>query len=373
MIEIIEVKTKKQQRDFLDFPLKLYKNNPYFVPPLYLDEKKIFNPKYYYYQTSEAVYFNAYKDGKMVGRISGILQKASNEKWKQKQVRFTRFDAIDDQEIADLLFKQVENWAKSKNMEEVVGPLGFSDFEREGLLIEGFDELSTFEEQYNYQYYQKLIENNGYVKKVDWVERKIYSADENDEKRVERIVNVIMKRDGFKLLHFKNTNELIKKYSDQFFDMVDKTYANLFGTVPFIEDQRKDIIQGFKLLLSPFYIRLIVDKDDQLAAFGLCFPSIGKALQKSGGHLTIPTLIKILKAKKHPEIIDLGLIGVSEKYQKSGVAWGIFLEIMKYLHTGNIKYCETNLNLEDNDSIQNNWSRFKNILHKRRRCFIKKI
>lgn len=373
MIEVREVKTKKEQKDFLNFPLRLFKNNQYFVPPLYMDEKKIFDKNYFYYQTSKAIYFNAYKDGKMVGRISAILQMASNEKWNKKQVRFTRFDSIDDQEVADLLFKHAEDWARKQGMEEIIGPLGFSDFEREGLLIEGFNELSTFEEQYNYDYYQRLIENNGYQKEVDWVERKIYSASEEDEKRVERIVNIIMKRDGFKLLTFKNTDEIIKNYGDQFFDLVDKTYTKLFGTVPFIEDQRKDIIKGFKLLLSPFYIRLIVDKNNELAAFGLCFPSISKAVQKSGGHLTIPTIIKILKAKKHPEIIDLGLIGVSEKYLHSGVAWGIFLEIMRYLHTGNIKYCETNLNLEDNEAIQNNWGRFKNVLHKRRRCYIKKL
>ena len=169
MIEIREVKTPKEQRAFVNFPLMLYKNNPYFVPPLYADEMKLFKSDYHYYETSEAVYFLAYRNGEVVGRISGILQRAANEKWQQKRVRFTRFDSIDDQEVASALFGAVEKWAKEKGMEEVVGPLGFSDFEREGLLIEGFEELSTFEEQYNYPYYQKLIEHLGYQRKsIGW-------------------------------------------------------------------------------------------------------------------------------------------------------------------------------------------------------------
>ena len=173
MIEIRKVKTKKEQRDFVNFPLKLYKNCEFFAPPLYVDEMKMFKKNYVYYDQSISVFFNAYENGKIVGRIQGILQKASNEKWGQKRVRFTRFDSIDNQEVANKLFEAIEDWAKENNMTEIVGPLGFSDLEREGLLIEGFDELSTFEEQYNYDYYQKLIENLGYQKEVDWVERKL--------------------------------------------------------------------------------------------------------------------------------------------------------------------------------------------------------
>ena len=372
MIEIRKVQTKKEQREFLNFPLKLYRNNPFFCPPLYIDEKKIFSKDYFYNKTSESVFFLAYEGGKVVGRISGILQRASNEKWGQKRIRFTRFDCIDDEEVAKALFAEVERWAKEKGMEEVVGPLGYSDMEREGLLIEGFDELSTFEEQYNYPYYQRLIESQGYVKEVDWVERKIYAPKEIDS-RIELVVNTMMKRENLRLATFESTGEMIKRYADQFFDLVDLTYNNLYGTVPFIPEQREDIIKGFKLLLSPYYLRIIVDKDDKVAAFGLCFPSITKALQKSSGHLTLPAIFKLLKAKKNPEIIDLGLIGVVEKYRNTGVAWAILLEIMKMLKSGKVQYCETNLNLEDNSNIQNNWDRFENVLHKRRRSFVKKI
>lgn len=372
MIEVRKVQTKRERKDFLNFPLKLYKACPYFVPPLYMDEKKIFSKSYFYNETSESVFFNAYDGGKMVGRISGILQKASNEKWKQKRVRFTRFDCIDDDNVAKALFDALEKWAKEKGMEELVGPLGYSDFEREGLLIEGFDQLSTFEEQYNYAYYQKLIENRGFAKEVDWLESKLYAPKEIDP-RIQRIVSIIMKREGLRVLHFDNIDQILDNYADQFFELVDQTYDKLYGTVPFIPAQRKDLITGFKLLLSPYYIRLIVDKEDKLAAFGLCFPSISKAIQKSMGHLTLPCLFRILKAKKNPEIIDLGLIGVVDKYRNSGVSWAILLEIMKMLKDGKVQHCETNLNLEDNLAIQNNWSRFDNTQHKRRRSFVKKI
>lgn len=372
MIDVREVQTKKDRKAFLDFPLKLYATSPYYVPPIYMDEKKIFSPDYFYNLTSESVFFLARKDGKVVGRISGILQKASNEKWHQKRVRFTRFDSIDDIEVAKALFDAVEDWARKKGMEEVVGPLGYSDMEREGLLIEGFEELSTFATQYNYPYYQKLIESLGYEKETDWVERKIASPKSIDP-RIERLVPLILKREKLHMVHVDSMQEIIDRYADQFFDLVDESYSSLYGTVPLLHEQRKDIITGFKLLLSPYYLRLIADENDHLAAFGICFPSISKALQKSGGHITLPTLLRILKAKKDPEIIDLGLIGVKNQYKNSGISWAILLEIMKMLQSGKVAYCETNPNLEDNLAIQNNWERFENKLHKRRRSFVKKI
>lgn len=229
MIEIREVKSAKEIRRFIQFPLNLYKKCPYFVPPLYVDEKKMFKKNFVYNDQCEAVYFNAYKDGKIAGRISGILQLAANKKWNQKRVRFTRFDSIDDQSVANALFAAVENWAKQKGMDEVAGPLGFSDLEREGLLIEGFDELATFEEQYNYPYYQKLIENLGYEKEVDWVERQLRAPAVVDE-RIARLNAMMMKKYKLHLGTAKNGAEFCKKYGDRFFALLDETYADLYGT-----------------------------------------------------------------------------------------------------------------------------------------------
>ncbi|MCQ2555887.1 MAG: hypothetical protein MJ149_00965 [Clostridia bacterium] len=372
MVEIKEVKTKKQIKEFLDFPLKLYKGNPYFVPPLYMDEKKLFDKNYLYYDVCKAVYYNAYKDGKMVGRISGILQNASNKKWKQTRVRFTRFDSIDDQEVANALFDATEAWAKEHGMEEVVGPLGFSDLEREGLLIEGFDELATFEEQYNYPYYQTLIENYGFKKEVDWVERKLYAPKEPND-RLKRLSTLMMKRYKLHYGQAKNIKQFLKKYADDFFKILDETYVDIYGTVPFTEGMKKTMISNFNLLMDTRYVTVICDENEKVVCFGMCLPSIARAVQKSGGHLTLPAIIKILRSKHKPKVIDLALIGVLPEYAQKGISSALISNIMDMLTTGGVEYAETNLNLEDNLNIQNQWKAFDGVLHKRRRCYVKRI
>ena len=372
MLEIKEVVTKKQQKEFLNFPLKLYKNNPYFVPPLYGDEKKIFNKDYLYLDQAEVIYFNAYLDGKIVGRISGIIQKVSNQNRNEKRVRFTRFDSIDNQEVANQLFNAVEDWAKQKGMDTIVGPLGFSDLEREGLLIEGFDQLSTFEEQYNYDYYQKLIENYGFEKEVDWVERKLYLPEKIDE-RLDKFSTLMMKRYKLKFGTAKNTKDFIKKYADKFFDIIDETYDSIYGSVPFTTATRKLMIQNFNLIIDLNHVAVIVDENDRVVCFGICFPSLAKAVQKSQGHLTPLALIRLFKAIKKPKVLDLGLIGVLPEYAMKGISTAIVNEIMKMLLKGDIEYAETNLNLETNHNVINLWNYFKTVQHKRRRSFVKKI
>ena len=369
---IKEVKTKKEQKEFLEFPLKLYKNNPYFVPPLYGDEKKIFRPDYLYLEQAKAVYFNAYKDGKMVGRISGILQYVSNEKWNQKRVRWTRFDSINDPEVSNALFKAVEDFAKDNEMDELVGPLGFSDLEREGLLIEGFDELATFEEQYNYDYYPKLVEDFGFEKEVDWEERQLRLPKEFDE-RLYSLADKILRKYKLHIPKIKSTKEFLKRYADQFFELLDQTYDGLYQTVPFTENTKKLLLENFNLVINTNYVAVIVDENDKVVCFGLTIPSLAKALQKSKGHLTIPALLRCLKSIKNPEIIDLALIGVAPEYQMKGVVTSLILEIINMLKKGSVKYVETNLNLETNKAIINQWKIFDARLHKKRRSYVKKI
>lgn len=372
MIEVREVKTRKEQREFLNFPLNLYEDNPYFVPPLYGDEKKIFRKDYMYLDQAEAIYFNAYKDNKIVGRISGIIQRAANEKNNEKRVRFTRFDSIDDQEVANALFEKVEKWAKDKGMDTVVGPLGFSDLEREGLLIEGFDQLSTFEEQYNYDYYPKLVENYGFVKEVDWIESKLYAPKVKDD-RLERLSSLMMRRYKLKFGEAKNVNDFLKKYADKFFDIIDETYVDIYGSVPFTPGMRKLMISNFKLIVNLKNVAVIVDENDKVVCFGICFPSLASAIQKSKGHLTPFALVRLLKAIKNPKVLDLGLIGVLPEYRMKGIGSAILAQVMKMLTEGSIEYCETNLNLETNDAIINQWKSFESIQHKRRRCYVKTI
>lgn len=372
MVEIVEARTKKQQHEFIEFPLRLYKDCPYFVPPLYGDEKKIFRSDYMYYDQSEAVYYLAYRDGKAVGRISGILQRASNEKMNEKRVRFTRFDSIDDQEVANALFGAVEAWARIRGMDTVCGPLGFSDLEREGLLIDGFDQLSTFEEQYNYDYYPRLIENCGYGKEVDWNESRLYLPDEPDD-RLERSVGLLMKRYNLRIGPAKNIDDFLDKYADGFFTLLDKSYDKIYGTVPFTESMKKSLITSFKLLIDLDHVAVVLNEKDEPVLLGLCFPSISEAVKKSNGHLTPAAIFRILHAKNHPKVLDLGLVGVDPEYANKGIGAFAAAALMRMLRDDGIEYAETNLNLENNHQIQNMWKRFKRVIHKRRRSYVKTI
>lgn len=372
MITISEVLTKKQQREFLDFPLKLYKDVPFFCPPLYSDEKKIFDPSYYYYDTCEAVYYNAYEDGKMVGRISGILQRSHNEKTGERRVRFTRFDAINDQRVADALFDAVEKWAVSKGMDRVFGPLGFSDLEREGLLTEGFDRYSTFEEQYNYDYYEKLIENCGYKIEAEWNESMISKPDHVDE-RLKTLIPRIMQRNRLHFGKAKNVNDFLALYADKIFDLIDRSYNDIYGTVPLTDGMKKMLIQNFRLLIDLDHVGVILDENDELRAFGLCFPSIAEAVRKSKGRLTPAAILRILKAKRRPEVIDFALVGVDPDYANRGLGAIVTMWITDILSDGTVKYAETNLNLVDNSEIQNLWGRFNRVIHKKRRAYVKDL
>lgn len=372
MIEIKQVETKKQQRDFLKFPLKLYKGNPFFAPPLYMDERKIFRKDYVYNDCCEAVYYNAYKDGQMAGRISGIIQKAANEKNDERQVRFNRFDVIDDEEVARALFNTVEYWARSKGMVKVVGPLGFSDLEREGMLIGGFDQPATFEENYNHPYYQTFLENLGYRKEVDWTGSFI-RAPKDYHGELDQLADFVMKRYNLHLGPARNTNDFIQRYADGIFELLDKSYELLYGTVPFTEGMKKMMIDNFKLVVDVKNVAVILDEHDKMICFGLAFPGIADAVRPSSGRLTPLTLVRLLKALKKPSVIDLCLIGVDPEWLNRGVSVIISANLMKMLQRPGVRYADTNLNLEDNYAIQNQWKRFDEEKVKLYRCYGKTL
>lgn len=372
MVEIREVKTRKEKKEFVNFPLNLYKDCEYFVPLFYSDEMKLFNKNHYFNEISESVFYLAYLDGHVVGRIQGILHNVANKKWNQERVRFTRFDAIDNQEVANALFDAVVAFAKSKGMKEVVGPLGYSDMDREGLLIEGFNYLNTFEEQYNYEYYPKLLDNYGFEKDVDWVERRI-KLPEVEDKRYATIGKKMLERYHLHFDNCKNLNEFISRYKDQLFDIIDKTYENLYGTVPLTDKMKQEYVKSFKAILSLDYVTVIVDENDKVVAFGLCFPSISKSMNKIKGKLFPFGFISLLKEIKHPTAVDLGLVGVVDEYKRTGVASALFGFVYDILKRPGIEYCETNLNLEDNAAIQNQWKAFDATLHKRRRSYVYKV
>ena len=373
MYVIKEVNTKKDINRFINFPMELYKDSPYYVPMLIGDEKKIFKEDYVYNNICDTIFFLCVDENdKVVGRIEGIIQKSSNEKWNQKRVRFTRFDCINDQEVANLLFDAVASWAKKHDLDEMVGPLGYSDLEREGLLIDGFDKLQTYEEQYNYEYYQHLIDNYGFEKDVDWLEYKLFPPKVMDE-RIENLSKKIMERRGFTLCKPTNLSKFIKEYKDAFFDIIDVTYSKLYGTVPFTKEMIESSLSNFRLILRPQDLVLVLNKEKKVIGFALIFPSISKIVTKYKGKINLRFLIDFLKNKKKPEVLDLGLIGALPEFAMQGVATVLMYAFYQLLLQEPIEHIETNLMLEHNDNILKFTANLEREYTKRRRCYKKKI
>ena len=372
MIEICEVKTKKDVRDFLRFPLRLYRGCPHFVPPLYADEKKLLlrggKP-----EIADSVFYLAKRDGKTVGRIQGILHRTSNARKGETRVRFTRFDAVNDTAVSRALFGAVEAWAQARGMMTLCGPLGYSDLEREGLLVEGFDEMSTFEEQYNYDYYPALLADYGFEKEIDWLEFELTAPQKKNE-MLPRVAKRALELQG---LHVADTRmpkrKYIEKYAESFFDTLDVCYAKLYGVMPTTKEERAELVSQFITVINVDYTVFICDKEERVVAFGLCFPSIGAALQKTGGRLTPLALLRLLRAVKHPKTLDMGLVAVRPEYQNAGINAVIVNGLVEMLTEGGIVRCETNLNLETNTQVMAQWKYMTARQHKRRRAYIKKI
>ncbi len=372
MVVIKEVKGYKDKKAFINFPLNLYKGNPSFVPPLYMDEVAAMKDKNAHSKEIDCKFFLAYKDGKLVGRIEGIYQKVSNKIWKQKRVRISRFDFIDDMEVSKALLDAVKDWALSLGMNELVGPLGKNDMEREGLLVEGFEEESTYEEQYNASYYEKHYLAYGFQSECEWVESRL-TAPEHFDNRVIDISEKMLKRLNLHVAENKNINQLLDKYADKFFEIYEECYGDLYMAVPITLAEQKELIKGFKLIMTPEYIKFIVDEKDELVAFGMVFPTIGRHLQKSGGRLTPKTIVNVLKEVKHTKGLDLGMVGVRKEYANTGIHWAIVKMAVDKLMSGEIEYCDTNLNIVENLSIRNMWKYFNQRENKRRRSYFVKI
>ena len=375
MIEVKQVTSPEQQKQFLNLALDLYKGNPYFVPPLYTDEKKMFSRDYVYNGSCDWTCFLAYRDGKPVGRIQCIIQKDANAKNGEKRCRFSRFDAIEDLEVSHALFEKAEAWALEKGMDTVVGPLNFSDLEREGLLVEGFDQPSTFEQNYNFSYYKDHIEALGYTKEIDWTASRLYGPESPETlQEMEQLTGFIFKRYKLHYGTAKNGPQLLKKYSKGIFDLIDASYEGLYGTVPFTEGMRKLVLDNFALVISPKYTAVILDENAKIVCFGLACPGLAPALVGTRGKFTPGTLAKLLYAIKRPQILDLCLVGVDPEYLNRGVSGALSLAIMKMLRDNpRIQWADTNLNLEDNYAILNQWHRFKREECKRYRSYVKSL
>ncbi len=367
-----EVTDKKAFKAFLDLPYRLYKGHPYYVPPLRFDEeatlRKDKNPAFDY---CESRYWLAYKEGKAVGRIAAILNKAYVEKWQNKYLRFGWIDFEEDEAIAKALIGEVENWAREWGMTAVHGPLGFTDLDHEGMLVQGFDQLGTLAAMYNYPYYPAFMEKLGYQKDVDWIEFKVKVPDSLPE-RLEKTASVVQRRLSLNIVKAKKAKEILP-YADAIFDLINSAYSGLYGVVPLTEKQIKYYTKQYFSFIRPDFVSIVTDKEGKLAAFGITMPSLSVALQQSGGRLFPFGFIHILRAMKKNDFADLLMVAVRKDLQGKGVNALLINETAKSYIKNGVKYAETNHELEDNAKVQSIWDDFDSVQHKRRRCFIKHL
>lgn len=373
MIEVRQVNTKKEFKKFVKFPTELYKNNPYYVPPIELDELNLTNPKKNAsFDDCDAVYFLAYRDGKVVGRIAGIICRLYNEKNNTKRARFSRFDLIDDKDVAKALLTAAETWAREMGMEDIHGPLGFNDLEREGLLTYGFDTIGTYQGSWNAEYYEQHILDNGYEPDVRWVEWRITPPDKVDEK-VERMAGIIEKRYGFHEKKFKSTKEIVDKYGKEIFEVLDESFAPLYGTMPFNDKMVKQTIDLFRLIIDKDYVSIVFDKEDRVAGFGVGYPSMARAMQKSKGRFLPFGIFRMLHDIRHPKYLELALIGVRPKYQHMGVTAIIIKNMIERIKKNDIIYADTGCQLEDNKAVINALDMLPRELVRKKVCYLKKL
>lgn len=370
MIEVKEVTSNKDLKKFVKFPYRLYKDSDHYVPALMYDElntlNKKKNPAFDY---CESVYFIAYKDHVIAGRIAGIINKKYIEIWKNKYARFGWFDFIDDEEVSKALLGAVEKWALSKGMTGVHGPLGFCDLDREGMLIEGFDETSMIITNYNYPYYPNHMQKNGYFKAVDWLEYKVEVPDKIPDvllKSSEKIIS----RYGLKVIRFKKAKDILK-YAQDIFGLINECYKPLYGVVPLTQKQINSYIKQYFGFVNPDYVTVILDRQNATVAFGLAMPSLSAAVRKAHARLFPFGFIRILKAIKRNNTIDLYLIAVRPDYQNKGLISILMDDATKACIKNKIKFAETGPELEYNLKIQALWKYFSSKQHKKRRCYLK--
>lgn len=374
MIEIREVKTKSDVRKFAKFPIKLYKNCPYYVPSFRSDEINTFNPKKNFSLLgNDCKGFLCYKDKKLVGRIAGIINHVENEKSEDKYIRFSRFECIDDIEVFKALIGAVEKYGKENGLNVIHGPWGFNDQDREGLLTCGFNERSTYATNYYYEYFHKNLEKLGFSDEAKWVERRFKVPDEPYDRIVsfaERVKKRYKLRD---LADEMKVKDIIKNYGKKLFDTVNEAYGHLDGYVPVEGLVRENILDQFGTIVNSRYISILVDESDTVVAFGVVLPSICDTLIKSKGKLFPTGFIGILKSIKKPKELEMALIGVKKEYKNSGINAIIISRIMKNIVEDGILTIESNPMLETNHEIQQQWKFSENEIVKKRQTYKKEI
>lgn len=373
-IEIRKIDTKCGLKKFVKWGIDLYKDNECFVPPLVMDDVNTLDPKNNpAFDFCESIYFMAYDNGKPVGRIAGIINNVVNEKTGKKTLRFGWVDFIDDTRVSEALFRAVEVWGRSKGMEEIVGPLGFSDMDPEGMLVEGFDQEGTMATIYNYPYYPKHLEAMGFEKEADWIEFRMTVPDGIPE-RYQRISDIIKRKYELSTPKYTSAKKLVKDYGQEIFQLINEAYSELYGYSPLTPRQINRYISMYIPVLRLDNISLIVDKDKKLIGVGIAMPSMSKALIKCRGRMFPFGWIHLLKALRgQNDVVDLLLVAVKPEYQSKGVNSLLFTDLIPCFIKNGYKFAESNPELELNQKVQSQWGYFETRQHKRRRAFRKSL
>ncbi|MDR3129419.1 MAG: hypothetical protein LBU03_04170 [Tannerellaceae bacterium] len=374
MVTIKEVTSREELREFVKFNIRLYEGNEWHVPGLVseemttLDKKK--NPAF---EHCKAIYYLAYLRERVVGRIAVIVNESSNKVWKQRYARFGWVDFIDDDEVVDRLFEVAEVWARNQGMETMVGPMGFTDLDHEGMLVDGFKELGTMATIYNYPYYRCQLERLGYVKETDWHEFKIYIPEGIPEKHL-RIGEIVKERYGLEVVKCRSTKELMM-WARDVFKLLNIAYAPLYGYAPLTERQIDYYLSIYMPMLRLDLVTLIVRREDrQLVGFGISLPSLSEAMRKAGGRFFPLGWFYLLRAlKRKPTVVDLYLIAIHPEYQNKGVNALLFNDLIPIYRRLRVHYAESNPELEGNMAVQAQWTYFRREHHKTRRLYRKDL
>lgn len=368
-------KDKKSLKKFVQFGTDFYKGNNYFVPPLLMDDVNTLSPdKNPAFDFCDAEYFMAFRDGKPVGRIVAIIHKLSNEQRCKKEMRFGFVEFIDDEEVSRALFDAAINWGKERGMTSIIGPLGFSDMDYEGMLVEGFEEVSTMATIYNYPYYPKHLERMGFEKRADWVEFSMTVPDAIPEKH-QRIAEIVKKKYGLQIVKYKSAKKAVEEIGRPLFELVNEAYAELFEFTQLTDRQIDHYVKYYIRMLRLDLLTVIKDGEGNLIGIGVALPSLSRALQKAHGRMFPFGWWHLMRAMYFniTDTVDLLLVAIKPEYQSKGVNALLFTDLIPYFQKFKFKYAESNPELELNTKVQSQWQYFETRQHKRRRAFGKEI
>lgn len=374
-VEIREITpTKSNLKKYTKFGIDLYKDNDYSVPPLIMDDVETLSPdKNPAFDYCKAKSWMAYRDGKPVGRITGIINTVVNERTGSRDLRFGFLDFIDDEEVVDALFDALAQWGRSQGLTSMVGPMGFSDMDHEGMLTEGFDELGTMATIYNYPYYPRHMERMGFHKDAEWVEYRMTVPDKIPEKML-RVAEIVKKKYGVRTIKYTSAKKIKEEYGVALFELINEAYDQLYGYSPLSQKQIEYYIDIYLPILRLENVCLIVDSDDKLIGVGISIPSMSRALQKGRGRLFPTGWLHLLKAMyMHNDVVDLLLVAVKPEYQSKGVNALLFADLLPVYIKNGYRWAESNPELADNENVQLQWQYFERRQHRRRAAFRKDI